>query len=636
MDDAPVRDWRGLTRLARTFLRPYAGRIGLVVVLLVIQAAGNLFLPLLNAAIIDRGVVDGDVGYIWRLGGVMLGIVFALGIVAVVTTWHASRVAMGAGADLRAAVYRQVQAFSSREMHRFGIASLITRNVNDADQVEAFLQMSFTQLIIAVIMSVGGLVLAVRESPALSLTLLVAIPAMGLIIIVTLAMALPMSRAMQVKLDRVNQVMREQITGVRVVRAFLRTGAEQDRFQEANADLSSTGLRLTRILAVTVPILVGVLNLSGVGVVWFAGRLISEGSLPIGSMTAFLVYILQILLYVLIAMGVLLAAPRAVASAERIAQVLEAVPAVADPARPAVPARVTGDVEFRHVVFGYPGSERPVLNDLTFGLPPGQTSAIIGGTGSGKTTLLNLITRFLDVTSGAVLVNETDVRKQSAAQLRSDIGLVPQAGFLFSGTVASNLRFGCPEATDVQLWHALEVAQALDFVASMPGQLDAPIDQGGTNVSGGQRQRLCIARALLRRSRLYLFDDCFSALDTATDARLRDALRAEMPDAAVVIVAQRASTIMQADQIIVLDGGGIAGIGSHSQLLAGCGPYREIVASNSQKERPHEEGGHAGLRAGDPAPASHLVQIGATPAGGGDRAQRDLGRAAHHRPRDPG
>ena len=621
MDYAPAQGWRALTRLARLFARPYAGRAGFVTVLVVVQAAGSLFLPLLNAVIINQGVINGDVGYIWRLSGVMLGIVFALGIVAVVTTYHASRVAMGVGAGLRAAVYRQVQAFSSREMHRFGIASLVTRNINDANQVETFLRMSLTQLIIAVIMSVGGLVLAVRESPTLSLALLVAIPAIGLTLGVALAMALPMSRVMQVKVDRVSQVMREQITGVRVVRAFLRTSTEQGRFQEANADLSSISLRVTRIFAVAIPLLAGVLNLCSVGVVWFAGRLVSERSLPIGNITAFLIYILQILLYVLVALPVLLKMPRAIASAERIAQVLDAIPAIADPARPAVPACVTGGVEFRHVVFGYPGSERPVLNDLTFRLPPGQTSAIIGGTGSGKTTLLNLILRFSDVTGGAVLVNGIDVREQPVRQLRSEIGLVPQASFLFSGTVASNLRFGCPEATDAQLWHALETAQALDFVASMPGQLDAPIDQGGTNVSGGQRQRLCIARTLLRRPRLYLFDDCFSALDAATDARLREALRAELPDATVVIVAQRASTIMRADQIIVLDAGEIAGIGTHQQLLASCGTYQEIVASNSEKERLHEHGGHVGfgpghvaLGAQDPAAAPGLVRTGASRA----------------------
>jgi ATP-binding cassette subfamily B protein len=379
--------------------------------------------------------------------------------------------------------------------------------------------------------------------------------------------------------DRINQVMREHITGARVIRAFGRTRFEQDRFAAANADITGTGLRVMRIFAVGVPILLGVLNLSSVGIVWFGGHLVAAGSMPIGNMTAFLIYILQILLYVLVAVTVLVLVPRAMAGAERIAEVISTVPAVTDPPRPVIPVAATGAVEFRHVTFGYPGSERPVLDDLTFALPAGQTGAIIAGTGSGKTTLLNLILRFFDVTSGAVLVNGTDVREQPAERLWSGIGLVPQTAFLFSGTVASNLRFGMPEATDAQLWRALEVAQALDFVASMPGKLDARLDQGGTNLSGGQRQRLSIARALVRRPRLYLFDDCFSALDAATDARLREALRAEIQDATVLIVAQRASTIMHADKIIVLEAGSVAGIGSHSQLLAGCGPYQEIVAS---------------------------------------------------------
>jgi ATP-binding cassette subfamily B protein len=578
--DRPTgRGWHVLYGLVRTFLRPYAGRVGLVVALLMIQAAGILYLPLLNADIINKGVVEGDVGYIWRTGGIMLGIVFALCVVAVMMEYQAARISTGAVVAVRAAIYRQVQAFSGREMNRFGIPSLITRNINDVDQVELFLQLTLTQLVIAVIMCVGGLIMAVRESPVLSLLLLVTIPVMALIIVAALILAVPLFRSIQVKTDRINQVMREQITGIRVIRAFGRTRFEQDRFRDANADLNRVLLRVIRIFVVVVPALLGILNLSSVAVIWFGGRLVSEGSMPIGNMTAFIIYILQILMYVLVAVSVIVQVPRAVASAERIMQVINAVPAITEPSRPVIPVAVTGCVEFRHVTFGYPGSERPVLKDLTFILRPGQTSALIGGTGSGKTTLLNLILRFFDATGGAVLVNGTDVREQSAEQLRSAIGLVPQEAFLFSGTVASNLRFGKPEATDAQLWRALDVAQALDFVASMPGQLDAPIDQGGTNVSGGQRQRLCIARALVRRSSLYLFDDCFSALDAATDARLRDALRAETQDATAVIVAQRVSTIMHADQIIVLDAGGVVGIGTHQQLLTDCGPYRETVSS---------------------------------------------------------
>jgi ABC-type multidrug transport system fused ATPase/permease subunit len=579
VDHAQARGWSVLTRLLGTFLRPYSWKASLVVVLLMVQAIGNLYLPNLSGDVINNGVAKGDIGYIWRTGGVMLGIVFVLGVLAVVTLYHASRVSTGVAADLRAAIYRRVQGFSNREMTRFGIPSLITRNINDVDQIEVFLENALSQLVVAVLMSVGGMIMAVREGPRLSLLLLVAIPAMAVIIGVTLVMTVPMFRSIQVQIDRINQVMREQITGARVIRAFLRTPFEQARFRDVNTDLTKTGLRVTRIFAVVVPLLIAIFNLASVGIIWFGGRLVSEGSMPIGNMTAFLIYILQILLYVLVAVSVLIQVPRAVASAERIAQVVNAVPAITEPSRPVVPASVTGTVELRHVTFGYPGSERPVLNDLTLTLRPGQVNAIIGGTGSGKTTLINLILRFFDATEGILLVNGADVREQSAERLWATIGLVPQAAFLFSGTVASNLRLGRSTATEGQLWHALDVAQANDFVASMPGRLDAPIDQGGTNVSGGQRQRLSIARALVRRPSLYLFDDCFSALDPATDARLRSALRAEARDAAVVIATQRASTIVHADQIIVLDAGRIAGAGTHEQLLTTCGPYQEIVAS---------------------------------------------------------
>jgi ABC-type multidrug transport system fused ATPase/permease subunit len=568
-----------LAGLLRRFARPSAGLLCLLTILIVVQAAGNLYLPNLNADLIDEGIVAGDTGYIWRAGGLMIAIVFAIVVISIVAAYLASRVSMGVGAALRATVYRQVQAFSSSEMKRFGIPSLITRNINDVQQVQSFLQLMLTQLVMAVIISIGAAIMAVRESAKLSLLLAVDIPAMGLIVVVLLIAMVPLYRPLQVRADHVNQVLRDQITGVRVIRAFLRTDFERDRFREVNTDISRIVLRITRIAALAGPALVGVASLTSVAVFWFGGRLVSEGSMPIGNITAFVGYILLALAYVGAAVSMIALIPQAVASAERICQVIDAVPVITDPARPAVPAAITGCVEFRQVTFGYPGSERPVLNDVTFTLQPGQVSAIIGGTGSSKTTVLNLIPRFFDVTSGAVLVNGTDVREQSAEKLWSTIGLVPQVSFLFDGTVASNLRFSKPEATDQELWRALDVAQALDFVASMPGQLDAPIDQGGTNVSGGQRQRLSIARALLRRPSLYLFDDCFSALDPATDARLRTALRAETGDAATVIVTQRVSTIVHADQIIVLDAGNVVGVGTHEQLLAGCGPYQEIVAS---------------------------------------------------------
>ena len=576
-DDA--RGWLVLAGLLRRFTRPSVGSLCLITTLIVVQAAGNLYLPNLNADLINEGIVAGDTGYIWRVGGIMIVIVFAIAAISIVAAYLSSRMSMGLGAALRAAVYRQVQSFSSSEMKRFGIPSLITRNINDVQQVQLFFQLMITQLVMAVIISIGAAIMAVRESAALSLTLAVDIPLMGLIVVALLITMVPLYRPLQVRADRVNQVLRDQITGVRVIRAFLRTDSERDRFRGVNVDISGIVLRITRIAALAGPALVGVANLSSVAVFWFGGRLVSEGSMPIGNLTAFVGYILLALAYVGAAVSMIALIPQAVASAERICQVLDAVPVVADPLRPVAPAEITGCVEFRQVTFGYPGSERPVLNDVTFTLRPGQVTAVIGGTGSSKTTVLNLIPRFFDVISGSVLVNGADVREQSAEKLWSAIGLVPQVSFLFGGTVASNLRFSKPEATDKELWRALDVAQALDFVASMPGQLDAHIDQGGTNVSGGQRQRLAIARAVLRRPSLYLFDDCFSALDPATDARLRAALRAETADAVTVIVTQRVSTIMHADQIIVLDAGNVVGVGAHEQLLARCRPYQEIVAS---------------------------------------------------------
>jgi ABC-type multidrug transport system fused ATPase/permease subunit len=568
-----------LTRLLGTFLRPHAVSVCLIVALLMIQAAGSLYLPDLSASIINNGVVKGDTGYIWRIGGLMLGITLAAEVVFVVAVYWASRVSMEVGTSLRAAIYRRVQAFSAQEMSRFGIPSLVTRNINDVQQVQMFLRMALIMLVTAVITIIGGVFMAVRESAELSLLLAVALPVMTLVISAMLIAVLPQYRSMQIKVDRISQVLRDQITGARVIRAFGRTRYEQRRFGDANAELTAIGLRVNRIFAISTPVVIVSLTMSSVGVLWFGGRLVSEGSMPIGNLIAFLTYNILILVAVLVVVVIVIQAPRAMASAERIGQVISVVPAITDPPRPVAPARIVGTVEFRRVTFGYPGSELPVLRDLTFVLRPGRTNAIIGGTGSGKTTLLNLIPRFLEVTGGAVLVNEIDVREQSAGQLLAAIGLVPQSAFLFRGTVASNLRFGMPEATDEQLWRALDVAQALDFVASMPGQLDAPIDQGGTNVSGGQRQRLSIARALVRRPWLYLFDDCFSALDAATDARLRGALQAEAQDATVVIVAQRVSTIMHADQIIVLDSGRVAAIGRHEQLLSDCEPYREIAAS---------------------------------------------------------
>lgn len=568
-----------LIRLLRTYLRPYVREVVFVVVLVSIQSVANLYLPNLNADIINNGVAKGDVPYIWRTGAVMLGVAVGMGIIAVIAVYWASIASMGVGRDLRGAVFGKVQTFSARELNQLGTASLITRNTNDVQQIQLFLQIALTLLVAAPIMAVGGVIMALRVDVQLSGLLLVILPIMAGIVAFMLLKGVPLFRAMQGKIDRINRVLREQIMGVRVIRAFNRTDYEQTRFEAANADLTSTALRVNRIFVVAFPALMAVMNLTSVAVLWFGGHLVDNGSMSIGNLTAFMMYIIQILFSVMMAVAMVILVPRAEASAGRIQEVLTTVPSIADPPQPAEPATTTGRVEFKGVTFGYPGGEHPVLEDLNFELRAGQTTAIIGGTGSGKTTLLDLIPRFFDVSGGSLSVDGVDVRQQSLERLWGVIGLVPQRAYLFSGTVADNLRFGNEQATDDELWHALEVAQAREFVAALPDGLASPIDQGGTNLSGGQRQRLAIARALVKRPAIYLFDDCFSALDAGTDARLRAALRPETKEATVVIVAQRVSTIMHADRIIVLDDGRVVGIGNHKELMASCEPYREIVDS---------------------------------------------------------
>lgn len=568
-----------LIRLLRTFLRPYAREVSIVGVLVLVQSIANLYLPNLNADIINNGVSKGDIPYIWRTGGVMLGITLVLGVLAVAGVYWASLASMGVGRDLRSAVFGRVQDFSAREMNRFGTPSLITRNTNDVQQIQLFLQIALTMMVAAPIMAVGGVIMALREDVQLSALLIIVIPILAGIVAFMFVNAIPLFRSMQVKIDRINQVLREQIMGVRVIRAFIRTEHEQRRFEDANHDLTSTALRVNRIFVLAFPAVMVVMNLTTVAILWFGGHLVDSGQMPIGNMTAFLMYIMQILMSLMMAIALVILVPRAEASAARLNEVVTATPSIEDPLHPVQPQRVTGVVELDHVTFGYPGGEKPVLQDLTFELMPGEMTAIIGGTGSGKTTLLNLIPRFFDISEGSLKVDGVDVREQSLERLWSTIGVVPQRAYLFSGTVADNLRFGNESATDEELWHALEIAQAKDFVEEMAGGLAAPIDQGGTNVSGGQRQRLAIARALVKRPAIYLFDDCFSALDAGTDARLRAALRPETRDATMLIVAQRVSTIMHADRIIVLDDGEIVGIGTHDQLMATCEPYREIVDS---------------------------------------------------------
>jgi len=568
-----------LIRLLRTYLRPYLREVAIVIVLVLIQSIANLYLPNLNADIINNGVAKGDIPYIWRTGAVMLGITLVLGVIAIAGVYWASRASMGVGRDLRAAVFGRVQGFSAREMNRFGTASLITRNTNDVQQIQLFMQIALTLMVSAPIMLVGGVFMALRTDVTLSGLLIVVIPLLAAVVGFMLWKAVPLFRSMQVKIDRINQVMREQIMGVRVIRAFIRTPYEERRFAEANYDLTSTALRVNRIFVLAFPALLVVMNGTTIAVLWFGGHLVDSGQLSIGNMTAFLMYIMQILFSLMMAVGLVILVPRAEASAARLQEVVTTTPSIEEPTHPVEPSGVSGEVEFRGVTFGYPGGEKPVLQDLVFDLKPGETTAIIGGTGAGKTTLLNLIPRFFDVSRGAVLVDGVDVREQSLERLWSGIGLVPQRAYLFGGTIADNLRFGNEQATDDELWHALAVAQARDFVETMPGGLAAPIDQGGTNVSGGQRQRLAIARAVVKRPAVYLFDDCFSALDAGTDARLRAALRAETGRSTVLIVAQRVSTIMHADRIIVLDDGQVVGMGTHDVLMVTCEPYREIVDS---------------------------------------------------------
>ena len=566
-------------QLLRSYLRPYRGLLAIVLACQTVAMMMVLLLPSLNADIINKGVLTGDTGYIWRLGGVMLGVTLVQVAFAVTATYFGAKAAMAFGRDLRGELFRRVTSFSTADVNRFGASSLITRITNDVQQVQLLVVMICTLFIGAPIMIVGGLFMAIREDAGLSLILVVAIPvlvtAVGLVVI----RLVPAFEFMQIRIDRVNQVLREQITGLRVVRAFVREPEEGERFGKANADLTAVSLRAGRLQAFMFPSVTLVLYLSSVAAIWFGADRIAAGQTQIGTMVAFLTYLIQILTAVMMATFVAVLWPRAAVCAVRIKETLDTEASVIERPDPVtvIPARAS--LEMRDVAFQYAGAEQPVLSGISFVVERGTTLAVVGSTGAGKTTLINLGPRLYDATAGAVLVNGVDVRDARQEDLWSRIGLVPQRPYLFTGTVASNLRYGRPEASDDELWHALEVAQARDFVAAMPGGLDAAIAQGGTNVSGGQRQRLAIARAVVKKPDIYLFDDSFSALDLSTDARLRAALAPEIVDAAVVIVAQRISTILQADQILVVDAGRGVGLGAHSELLETCPTYREIVES---------------------------------------------------------
>ena len=573
-----------MIRLLVTYLRPYRRALALVLVFVTIQALANLYLPNLNADIINNGVVKGDTGYIIRTGGLMLLVTFLVGLCAVVAVFFGSRTAMAFGRDVRSAIFRQVMSFSQKETNVFGTPSLITRNTNDVQQVQMVLVMAFNVMIIAPIMLVGGVIMALREDVPLSSLLIIIVPLVAIVMGLLATRAMPLFRSMQKRTDRIQQVMRETLSGIRVIRAFVRTEHDEARFDEANRDLTDTSLRANRLFAMMIPFLFGIMNLSTVAIVWFGGLRIDSGGMPIGNLSAFLQYVMQILFAVMMAALMFVMVPRAVASAERIQEVLESEAELCDPEVPVELPEPHGLVEFDHVEFGYPGAEEPVLRGISFTARPGQTTAIVGSTGSGKTTLVNLIPRFYDVTSGSVRVDGIDVRQMRQEDLWRLMGVVPQKAFLFSGTVASNLHYGDERASDDEIWQALEIAQAREFVTEMAGGLEAEIDQGGTNVSGGQRQRLAIARAVVKKPKVFIFDDSFSALDFKTDQQLRVALRHEIAGATVIIVAQRIGTILHADQIVVLDGGNVAGIGTHAELMKSCETYQEIVYSQLTRE----------------------------------------------------
>jgi len=574
-------------RLLVTYLRPYWRLIVPGVVLVLMQAIAALSLPTLNADIIDNGVTRSDTGYILKYGGFMLIVAGIQTACSIASGYLGARAAMGFGRDVRRALFRKVESFSQSELNRFGTPSLITRNTNDVQQVQMVTNLGLTILIFAPMMGIGGIIMAMRQDLGLSWVLGVIIPAIAVMLWLILRIAIPLFRSMQKKIDRINLVMRETLTGVRVIRAFARDDFEQRRFGDANDDLTAVSLKVMRLFTVVFPAVFLLMNLATVGIMWFGGHRIDSGDMQVGSLFAFIMYVMQVLLSVMFATMMASFIPRASASGVRIQEVLDTQPSIADPEQPlsaVTPLAKPGRIEFKDVEFRYPGAEEAILTKISFTASPGQTTAIVGSTGSGKSTLIGLIPRLYDVTSGSIELDGRDIRDMDRSELWSHMGLVPQKAFLFSGTVASNLRYGNQEATDEELWQALSVAQAKDFVLEMTNGLDEPILQNGANVSGGQRQRLAIARALVKKADVYVFDDSFSALDFKTDSRLRAALKREVADSTVLVVAQRVSSIMHADQIVVLDEGTIAGLGTHQELLETCETYQEIVYSQLSAE----------------------------------------------------
>lgn len=573
-----------LWKLLVQYLRPHRRLLIAVVVFQLAQSIASLYLPTLNADIIDEGVAKGDTGYILGRGSLMLLITLLQIACSVTAVYFGAKAAMGLGRDLRGAIFTRVGEFSEQEVTRFGAPSLITRSTNDVQQVQQLVLMSCTLMVAAPMLSIGGVIMAVRQDAQLSWLIAVSVPVLLVAVGLIVVRMVPLFRKMQVRIDTVNRVLREQLAGIRVVRAFVREDMETERFASANQDVTEMALRAGRLMALMFPVVMLVLNVSSVAVIWFGSFRIDDGSMQVGTLIAFLSYLMQILMSVMMATFMAVMIPRAAVSADRIAQVLETESSVRPPKNPVTATAGRGELELLDVGFAYPGAEQPVLNGISFRAHAGQTTAIIGSTGAGKTTLVNLLPRLFDASSGSVRIDGVDVRELHPDLLWGHIGLVPQKPYLFSGTVRSNLLYGKPDATEEELWRALAIAQAQDFVEEMEGALDAPISQGGTNVSGGQRQRLAIARALVKQPELYIFDDSFSSLDTATDARLRQALKRHTSGATMVIIAQRVSSIADAEQILVLDDGRLVGRGSHEELLETSETYREIVSSQLAAE----------------------------------------------------
>ena len=566
------------------FLKPFQLAIYLVLGLVLLQSLSELYLPTLMSDIVDKGVVKGDSGYIWKIGGFMLLVAAGGMICSIAASFYSAKAASGFGKLLRSKIFSHVGNFSLHEFDQLGTASLITRTTNDITQIQQVLVMMLRMMAMAPMMCIGGIIMAYSKDAKLTLVLAVALPVLVLAIVIIARKGIPLFKAMQIKLDNLNRVLRENLTGIRVIRSFNRVEHEKKRFDDANWDLTETAIKVNKIMAAMMPIMMVVLNLSSVAIVWFGGMRISNGHMQVGDMMAFIQYAMQIMFSFIMLSMMFVMIPRASVSAVRINEVLETVADIKDPSSSKVEEGKKGFVEFQDVTFSYPGAEMPAISNISFSTKPGEVTAIIGGTGSGKSTLINLIPRFYDVDSGKVLVDGIDVRDMAQEKLREKIGFVPQQSVLFTGTIAENIRYGKEDATANEIDHAAEVAQAKEFISNMPEGFDAVISQGGTNVSGGQKQRLSIARALVRKPEIYIFDDSFSALDFKTDAKLRAALKNETGNSTVLIVAQRVSTIIDADQIIVLDNGEISGIGKHKELMESCAVYREIVMSQLSEE----------------------------------------------------